>query len=159
MPKASSSGYLRVMSEIDVFLCDDTPGLRELTRHALRPIPPCAWFGERPNEKRAQRRMLRSSSRTWSCSTSPCPIATSAATIPLIRRLAPRRASCIFSSYPPNVMRFRSRRHRADLYVQKGEPIEQLRLAVLASVIAGRRRSDPRRLSPGAPGRADVSPP
>ena len=137
MPKASGTGYLRVMSEIDVFLCDDTPELRELTRHALEADPALRVVGEAADGEEGARRI---------CALQPdvvvldlsMPHRDGAATIPLIRRLAPRARIVMFSSYPPNVMRFRSRRHRADLYVQKGEPIEQLRLAVLAAVMAGR---------------------
>jgi two-component system invasion response regulator UvrY len=137
MPKSGFTGYLRVMSVIDVFLCDDTPELRELTRHALEADPALRIVGEASDGDQAAMRI---------CALQPdvvvldlsMPHRDGAATIPLIRRLAPAARIVMFSSHPPKVMRFRSRLHRADLYVQKGQPIEQLRLAVLATVMVGR---------------------
>jgi DNA-binding NarL/FixJ family response regulator len=125
------------MSAIDVFLCDDKPELRDMTRHALEADPALRVVGEAGDGEEGARR-IRDLQPDVVVLDLSMPRRDGAETIPLIRRLAPAARIVMFSSHPPKVMRFRSRRHRADIYVQKGQPMEQLRLAVLASAMAER---------------------
>jgi DNA-binding NarL/FixJ family response regulator len=125
------------VSAIDVFLCDDRPELRALTRHALEGDAALRVVGEAEDGVEGARRIGELQPDVVVLDLS-MPGRDGAATIPVIRRLAPAARIVMFSSHEPKVMRFRSRRHRADLYVQKGQPIEQLRLAVLAAVLAVR---------------------
>jgi DNA-binding NarL/FixJ family response regulator len=130
------------MAAIDVFLCDDTPELRDMTRHALESDPALRVVGEAGDGDEGARRIgdLQPDVVVLDLS---MPNRDGVATIPLIRRLAPAARIVMFSSHPPKVMRFRARRHRADIYVQKGQPMEQLRLAVLAAVMSDRGSLSP----------------
>jgi DNA-binding NarL/FixJ family response regulator len=125
------------MSAIDVFLCDDTPELRDMTRFALEADPALRVVGEAGDGDEGARRIGALQPDVVVLDLS-MPRRDGVDTIPLIRRLAPAARIVMFSSHTPKVMRFRSRRHRADIYVQKGQPLEQLRLAVLAAVMADR---------------------
>jgi NarL family two-component system response regulator LiaR len=127
---------------ISVFLVDDVPELRELTRYGMEEDPGFEVVGEAGDGRSAIEGITRTAPAAVLLDLS-MPDMNGFEAIPLIREQHPAIAIIVLSGFSGDRMAAKAAERGADAYVVKGTPLDELR-RITRGAVAGRRAAERR---------------
>ncbi len=114
---------------VNIYLCDDVPELRQLLRIILEEDPGLRIVGESGDAQTGIEEIAELQPNVVLLDLS-MPGMDGLEALPLIRRAAPGTAVVVFSGFTEARMASLVLERGADLYIEKGEPLERVREAV-----------------------------
>ena len=114
---------------VDVYLCDDVPELRKLVRIVLEEDSEVHVVGEAGDAETGIEEIAELQPHVVLLDLS-MPGLDGLEALPLIRRAAPDTAVIVFSGFSEERMGALVRARGADRYIEKGQPLEDVRQAV-----------------------------
>jgi DNA-binding NarL/FixJ family response regulator len=132
---------------ISVVVCDDVSEMRKLLRYALETDPRMRVVGEAENGREGARVIAELQPDVVLLDLS-MPEMDGLETIPAISSTAPDTGIIVFSGFAAERMREPVLRGGADLYLEKGLPLDEV-ISAVRQVASTRRGDDPDDASPG----------
>ena len=114
---------------VGVYLCDDVPELRRLMQLVLEEDPGLCVIGDAGDAAEAIEEIAELQPNVVVLDLS-MPGMDGLEALPLIRRAAPETAVIVFSGFTEERMGALALERGADRYIEKGQPIEEVRRAV-----------------------------
>jgi DNA-binding NarL/FixJ family response regulator len=114
---------------VHIYLCDDVPELRQLLRLVLEEEPDLRVVGEASDAATGIEEIAELQPHVVVLDLS-MPGMDGLEALPLIRRAAPNTTVVVFSGFTEERMAALALERGADRYVEKGEPLEQVRRVI-----------------------------
>jgi DNA-binding NarL/FixJ family response regulator len=121
---------------VHVYLCDDVPELRKLLRIVLEEDPELRVIGEAGDAETGIEEIAELQPQVVLLDLS-MPGLDGLEALPLIRRAAPDTAVIVFSGFTEERMASLALERGAARYIEKGEPLEEVRRAVRELTLSG----------------------
>lgn len=135
-------------SPISVVVCDDVSEMRKLLRYALEEDPRMRVIGEADNGREGARVIAELQPDVVLLDLS-MPEMDGLETIPVISSAAPDTGIIVFSGFAAERMREPALAGGADLYLEKGMPLDDV-ISAVREVVSMRRGGDPDDANPGS---------